>query len=293
MKYFEYREHRQQGTFDFPVELYHIEPSHLRYQMPYHWHPEYEIIRILEGTFHLTLDDKTFVVNKGDILFLQDGTLHGGIPENCIYECLVFNMNLLLKENNICAKFTQKIIRHEIIFRQQLPNNLPCIKNTIDNLFLVMAEKKTGYEFLTQGYLYQFLGVLLGEHLYEVNVSAASISQQHVLIFKRVLGYIENNYTKHITLDDLAKIAGMNPKYFCRFFREMSYHTPIEYLKYYRIECACEQLAAGKNTIIEVAFNCGFNDISYFIKTFRKYKGITPKQYIKKETYDYRQIGTI
>lgn len=283
MKYFDYREHRQQGTFDFPVEYYHIEPSHLRYQMPYHWHPEYEIIRILEGSFHLTLDNKTFVVNKGDILFLQDGTLHGGIPENCIYECLVFDMNLLLNESNICAKFTQKIIRHEIVIRQQLPSNLMCLNNTIESLFQAMAEKKTGYEFLTKGYLFQLLGLLLGEHLYEVNTKAAHISQQHVLIFKRVLSYIEDNYTEHIALEDLSKIAGMNPKYFCRFFREMSYHTPIDYLNYYRIECACEQLSTTKSTIIEVAFNCGFNDVSYFIKTFKKYKGITPKQYLKKE----------
>jgi len=281
MKYFEYREHRQQGTFDFPVEYYHIEPSHIRYQMPYHWHPEYEIIRILEGTFQLTLDDKTFVANKGDILFLQDGTLHGGIPENCIYECLVFNMNILLKENNICSKFLQRVIRHEITIQQQLPGNLSGIKNTIDNLFLVMSEKKTGYEFLTQGYLYQLLGLLVGQHLYTVNISETRISQQHVMVFKRVLSYIENNYSKHISLEDLSKISGMNPKYFCRFFREMSYHTPIEYLNYFRIECACEQLSTTNNTIIEVALNCGFNDISYFIKTFRKYKGITPKQYIK------------
>lgn len=283
MKYFDYREHRRQGTFDFPVEFYHVEPSHLRYQMPYHWHPEYEIIHILEGCFHLTLDNKTFVVNKGDILFLHDGVLHGGIPENCIYECLVFDMNLLLKENNICTKLTQKIIQHEIVIRQRLPNNMICLKNTIDSLFLVMSEKKTGYEFLAQGYLYQLLGLLLREHLYEVNTNATHISQQHVLLFKRVLSYIEDSYTEHIALEDLSRIAGMNPKYFCRFFREMSYRTPIDYLNYYRIECACEQLSTKKSTIIEVAFNCGFNDISYFIKTFRKYKGITPKQYLKNE----------
>jgi AraC-like DNA-binding protein len=283
MKYFDYREHRQQGTFDFPIEFYHIEPNHPRYQMPYHWHPEYEIIRIIEGFFHLTLGNQTFVVKKGDILFLQDGALHGGIPENCIYECLVFDMNLFLKENNFCAKQTQKIIRHEIVIRQQLPNNLISLNNTIDHLFQAMVEKKTGYEYLTQGYLYQLVGLLLGEGLYDINTNAAHISQQHVLIFKRVLSYIEASYTERITLEDLSRIAGMNPKYFCRFFREMSYRTPIDYLNYYRIECACEQLTTTKATIIEVAFNCGFNDISYFIKTFHKYKGITPKQYLLKE----------
>ena len=280
MKYFDYREYRQQGTFDFPIELYHVEPSHLRYQMPYHWHPEYEIIRIVEGSFYLTLDNQTFVANKGDILFLQDGTLHGGIPENCIYECLVFDMKLILKESNICAKLTKKIIQHEIVIQQQLPNNLISLQNIINSLFQVMAEKKTGYEFLTQGYLYQLLGVLLGERLYEVNTNVSQLSQQHVLLFKRVLSYIEDTYTAHITLEDLSRIAGMNSKYFCRFFREMSYRTPIDYLNYYRIERACEQLSATKDAITEVALNCGFNDISYFIKTFRKYKGVTPKQYV-------------
>ncbi len=283
MKYLDYREHRKQGTFGFPVEFYHIEPSHLRYQMPYHWHPEYEIIRIIEGSFHLTLDNRSFVVNKGDILFLQDGTLHGGTPESCIYECLVFDMKLLLKESNISSNITQKLLRHEITIRQQLPGDLVSIKDTIENLFHVITEKKTGYEFLTQGYLFQLLGIILNEHLYQVNTNAAHISQQHVQIFKRVLSYIEDNYTEHIALEDLAKIAGMNPKYFCRFFRVMSYHTPIDYINYYRIECACQQLSSTKNSITEVAYNSGFNDISYFIKTFRKYKGITPKQYIRKE----------
>ncbi len=282
MKYFDYREQRQQGTFDFPIELHHVEPNHLRYQMPYHWHPEYEIIRILSGSFHLTLDNQTFVVNKGDLLFLQDGTLHGGIPDNCIYDCLVFDMRLLLKESNICAKLTQKIIQHEIVIKQQLPNNLINLQNIINNLFLAMDEKKTGYEFLTQGYLYQLMGFLLSEHLYEVNTNISQLSQQHVILFKRVLSYIEDHYTEHIALEDLSRIAGMNPKYFCRFFREMSHRTPIDYLNYYRIECACGQLSTSGNAIIEVALNCGFNDISYFIKTFRKYKGITPKQYLKK-----------
>jgi YesN/AraC family two-component response regulator len=197
----------------------------------------------------LTLDNQIFVANKGDILFLQDGALHGGIPENCIYECLVFDMKLLLRESNICAKLTQKIIQHEIVIRQPLPNNMISLQNIINNLFLAMTEKKTGYEFLTQGYLYQLLGFLLGEHLYEVNTNISQVSQQHVLIFKRVLSYIENTYTEHIALEDLSRIAGMNPKYFCRFFREMSYRTPIDYLNYYRVERACEQLSITKNVI--------------------------------------------
>ena len=61
----------------------------------------------------------------------------------------------------------------------------------------------------------------------------------------------------------------------------MTNKTPIEYLNYYRIESACEQLLTTDYSITEVALNSGFNDASYFIKIFKKHRGITPKQYIR------------
>ena len=100
---------------------------------------------------------------------------------------------------------------------------------------------------------------------------------------KNVLSYISENYDSNISLDMLAKIAGMNPKYFCRYFRSMTERTPIDYLNYYRIECACEMLTTKNISVKEAAISCGFNDESYFIKIFHKYKGITPKQFAKME----------
>ncbi|HCL02048.1 MAG TPA: AraC family transcriptional regulator, partial [Lachnoclostridium phytofermentans] len=55
--------------------------------------------------------------------------------------------------------------------------------------------------------------------------------------------------------------------------------APIDYLNYYRIEQACYQISQSEDTLTDIAFRCGFNDFSYFIKTFKKYKGITPKKY--------------
>ena len=97
---------------------------------------------------------------------------------------------------------------------------------------------------------------------------------------KRVLAVIEEHYSECITLDDLARSAGMNSKYFCRYFREMTHRTPIDYVNYYRIEQACFKLATSNLPIAEIGMSCGFNDESYFIKTFKKYKGVTPKKYL-------------
>ena len=51
MKYINYREERNHGTIDFPIEFYHVTPNHPRYEMSYHWHIEYELIRVLKGNY--------------------------------------------------------------------------------------------------------------------------------------------------------------------------------------------------------------------------------------------------
>ena len=73
----------------------------------------------------------------------------------------------------------------------------------------------------------------------------------------------------------------MNEKYLCRFFKDYTSRTPIDYINNLRIEAACHELTSGDMTITEAAIECGFNDISYFSKMFKKYKGITPREYSK------------
>ena len=281
MKYFDYKENKQHGTFDFPIEFYHVTPSHSRYNMPYHWHTECEIIRILEGEFILFIDENKIVAQKNDIIFIHDGIFHGGSPKNCIYECIVFDMKLLLKDNHACTKQIFDIINHKKVIAPKLPSNIKDLNTCCTSLFESMRLKNTGYEFITQGALYYLIGTILKNQLYIKNDNHTKKTKERFLQFKNVITLIENEYQNPLTLEDLSKASGMSPKYFCRFFHEMSNKTPIEYLNYYRIEIACEKLLATELSITEIALNCGFNDVSYFIKTFKKYKGLTPKKYFK------------
>ena len=282
MKYIDYQEHRQHGTFNFPIAYYHENPRSPRYYMTYHWHTNYEIVYIRQGSFNLTLDDTTMTFNAGDVVFISDGMLHGGTPMNCIYDCVVFDLQMLLKDNNACSKMVQDIINHRIIINTYLSQNNKIITAVTQDLCNVLSAKAIGYEFQVQGYLYILFGEIIKNELYTKN-SLDNITTERLNSIKEVLSYISDNYTNNITLDSLAHIAGMNPKYFCRYFKSMTDRTPIDYLNYYRIECACEMLSTRDMSIKEVAISCGFNDESYFIKTFNKYKSITPKQYVKRE----------
>ena len=282
MKYIDYKEHRTQGTFNFPIAFYHENPHSPRYYMPYHWHTHYEIIRILTGTFQLTINDNAAVYQAGDVIFVTDGFLHGGTPHDCTYECVVFDLQILLKDNHVCTKTIHDIMHHRILIDTLISAHSPAVRATVRDLCQALASRQTGYEFMTQGYLYQLLGVILSEHLYE-EAAEGAVAAERLDALKRVLTYISENYSGSITLDLLARLAGMNPKYFCRYFRSMTERTPIDYLNYYRIECACELLSTQNISVKEAAISCGFNDESYFIKTFHKYKGITPRQYVTAE----------
>ncbi len=282
LKYTDYIEKRVQGTFNFPIAYYRENPQSPRYYMPYHWHPHYEIIRIIEGSFNLTLDNETKRYKAGDIIMVTGGVIHGGEPEDCIYECIVFDFDMLLKNNHACAAKIQQIISGKIRIHTLLSEKSSRIPAIVASLCQVLSEKKEGYEFMTQGYLYLLIGTVIKEKLYEESAySAVTIERLNSL--KSIVDYISDHYSENISLEKLARIAGMNPKYFCRYFRRLTGRTPIDYLNYYRIESACEMLSTRNITIKETAMNCGFSDESYFVKTFKKYKNTTPKQYTRKE----------
>ena len=90
MKYINYREERNHGTIDFPIEFYHVTPNHPRYDMSYHWHIESELIRILKGKLLMSIGENEFTAEAGDLIFIKGGLLHGGTPKDCVYECIVF-----------------------------------------------------------------------------------------------------------------------------------------------------------------------------------------------------------
>lgn len=120
---------------------------------------------------------------------------------------------------------------------------------------------------------------ILEFNLYYENAEALPHKAHRIESLKPVFEFIEQDCTQQITLNSLAKIAEMNPNYFCRLFKEITMQTPIEYVMHYRIEKAAIMLSSYNMSNIEIALECGFNDYSYFIRTFKKIKGITPKQY--------------
>ncbi|WP_158590854.1 AraC family transcriptional regulator [Acutalibacter sp. 1XD8-33] len=277
MNYHSLYENKRRGTFDFPIELYYVDSVSPRYQMPLHWHLEYELIQIIEGGFTLSLGGGTFPMGPGDCAWVGGGMVHGGAPQDCVYECVVFDLGSLLQDTPVCARSAAEFLSDETECSGVFPKG-GVQAQLANRLFEAMEKEAPGYEWTTVGLMWQLMGSLVGRRSRPQNPPP---SRKKTLRLKNVLAYIRDGFDRPITLDELAAVAGMAPKYFCRAFAQMTGKTPIEYLNYYRIEQAGEQLAFTEDSVTEIALNCGFNDMSYFSRTFSRYKGMSPTAYRK------------
>lgn len=275
-----FHEQRRRGTFDFPIEFHYVDARHPQYEMPFHWHTEYEFVLVLDGTFHLSLDGCDTRLEKGDIALIQGGVVHGGVPGGCTYECLVLDLFQLLDANTVCRNQLQILLDGDTAIVNKFSKGTP-VNALADRMFEALEKEYTGYELTVKGLLLQILGELIKGRLYKTDADINTAASRHTEQLKNSLRYIRKNYGHTVTLRALAEAANMSPKYFCRFFKEMVNRTPIDYLNYYRIERACDRLTSSEQPITEIALDCGFNDLSYFIKTFKRYKDLSPKQYQK------------
>lgn len=270
-------ESKKRGTFDFPIELYYVDKNAPRYQMSLHWHIEYELITILDGEFELSLNGRKTVMHKGDCAWVGEGVVHGGIPHDCIYECIVFDLQSFLHNMPVCSKNAKKFLSSSQNYTGIYEKG-SAVADIADRIFNSMECERKGYEFNTIGLMWQLIGEFISlspQNDYIVE------DEYRVEMLKEVLSYMKKNVDKHIALDELAKTVGMSPKYFCRVFKEVTGRTPIEYLNYFRIEAACEKLKLTNEPITQIALACGYNDMSYFSKTFCRYKNTSPSNFRK------------
>ena len=116
------------------------------------------------------------------------------------------------------------------------------------------------------------------------------ISQSEFIVFsgqkdhtdepiKKAQLYIEDNYEKKLHINEIAAMVNLNGRSFLRRFKKATSNTPLEYVQRVKIEAAKKRLESTTNTILEVMYNIGYNDEKAFRSTFKKYTGISPKEY--------------
>ncbi len=273
MSYIELKIH---GTHDFPLELYCLNQNHPKYEMTFHWHPNIEIVRVLSGSLAITLNNREYTANPGDVVFIGSETVHGAVPYDCEYECLVYNPEFLPSISFNGRSFSEEICNNTVQANEFYPYEDDEFHQCVNTLFEEMKTRDEASRYIVPGMLCRLYGIIIRGGMFSSASSSGTSASGAIVKLKKVLQFIRSSYDTQISLDDMAAQASMSTKYFCSFFKKMTHKSPVEYLIAYRIERACRKLIGTDKSVTDIAFECGFNDLSYFIKTFKEQKGVSP-----------------
>ena len=278
----DYREKIVHGDRALPLDIVRVTRDHPRYRMNIHWHPEHEILYVQKGSIRVKLNETFYDLRTGDVLFIQGGTLHSAVPEDCDYDCVLVGLSDMITEADACMTFARQLQEEKVRVEPLLGNRDSAYALIIRKLLSLDAAESDSYPFLVKGYLFEFFGRILQEHKYDPSESGGKLFRNLSGKMKTAIAYMEKEYTADLHLKEIASEAGMSEGHFSRSFKEVTGLTPFEYLMNYRLSKAHYALTSTDMSVTEVALECGFNSVSYFIENFKKMYGITPAKFRKK-----------
>ena len=244
-----------------------------------HWHYRIELIRVKSGAFTLKLKNSEYVVEKDSVAIIMPREPHCGLIHKggVCYDVLMFEPSAFFNATNATPKYI------EPINRSTLPVKPVTNDKQLINLFDSIVDEHSKTEGATNtlsiiGYIYQLLGAFYQNLSDEVSVNN-EIDER----FSNVLDYINEHYTEKISTSQISAKFGYDEAYFCRRFIKTTGLTTMKYIKILRLEAAemLLKIPGQTDSVSDIAFTCGFSDVSYFTKCFRKRFGITPTEILK------------
>lgn len=167
--------------------------------------------------------------------------------------------------------------RNKLIFNLADNSGIPGMLKDIYNLY---PQKDPFVEIKTSNIITNILTELYIESMKENN-STTNSNFEYPNPVKTVIDFVEQNYFRKITLEELSSTTFLSPFYLLRLFKKYTGYTPGEFINKYRLDFSKKLLLEPELTIEQIALNLGFNTHSYFSKLFKKSSGLTPEQFRK------------
>ena len=284
LEYENYYENKNHVDMDFPYNIYLCSIPLDFEEVPSHWHDEMEIIYVKKGKGLITVDFRQYIVKAPTIVLIIPGQLHSieQLEEYSMeYENILFHPNMLLPKQNDTSStnFLLPLLKGTVNVPTVFTPVYPYYQNLaapIDACDEICKTKPQGYELYIKSQLYQLLYILNNRCR---NLSKPIKSKRTLDKTRLVLKYIENNYMQHISVAEIANIAGFSESHFMRYFKETMGTSFVDYLKDYRLTMAARLLVTSESAILNIASEVGFDNLSYFNRAFKKRYGMTPSQY--------------
>jgi AraC-like DNA-binding protein len=264
-----------------------IERDEAFFKAPFHFHPEMELVYIVESFGKRIIGDNIESFREGDMVFIGSNLPHVWMNDEIFYSggthlkakaiVLYFNKDIFspgfyeMKEASKMNEFFQnagKGIRINGETKELVAEKFKCILLKRD------FEKMVG--------LFEILHILSQSRDITFITSDgyhAQLKHAETDRLSAVYKYVQHHFKDNISLGTIANISNLTPQSFCRLFKKRTGKNFVEYLNEVRVAAACKYLLDTDWSISEIAYNCGYKTVSNFNKLFKSITGTSPKIY--------------
>lgn len=242
----------------FGISEYFHKESGEDFSFPMHLHHSFEFIMITSGSMTVSVGNDCHEIGAGEGILLFPEQLHALTSTKSEHSLIIFSRDI------ISAFYAKHASELPVCPRVALPPYLAAE---------LAALNENSSTIKMKGVLYS-LCALLDEQSAYVKRKTREDGLLHA-----IFDFVEQNYDKSCTLEDLAAALGYHPSYLSRYFGESAHMSFVSYVNRYRISRACYLLKNSNKSVLECAYDCGYTSLRSFNRNFKLHVGVSPKEY--------------
>lgn len=287
-EYESYHENRAYFDRDFPYNTYLCSIPLDFPNVPLHWHDEAEFIYIKKGSGQISVDLSSYPIMAGEIAIIFPGQLHSisQIDDASMeYENIIFHPSLL--ESSGADESYRQFLQPMFSLQSACPPILrekdhayAAVKKCLDKNDHICMHFPPGYSLAIKGNLFSLFFALYTSY---GNQAPAPAKEGHIEKLKSVIKYVELHYGSPMTIAKMAELAGFSESHFMKYFKQTMGVSFTSYLNDYRLTMAARLLLQSDATILSIATEVGFDNLSYFNRVFKKQFHTTPSEFRKRK----------
>ncbi len=275
-------------TLNSPYEACLFDTTVLPFPVRPHWHYFMEMVYMREGTGLIDSDGKSYVLEEGDMILFHPECVHAIYTATNFplkYEVLKFDVNKLYTENSYAPKLrvilgsANKDSSAPTFFKAEELKGIP-VTEIFEECRKELEQKDYGYDIVVHNkicYLLVNLIRIWREKGFDTDVAVTTATDADSI--HSITAYIDSHAGEAIRVEDLAEMCNMSYSYFAKNFKQYYGRSCKEYIEFIRICKAEDMLLFTDFDLNYISQETGFSDSSHLIKIFKKWKGITPKQF--------------